>query len=48
MEDVDTPFTEDEVLPEFDILHALTGALNLTYTYDGNMKIVYLIKRQYW
>ncbi|XP_013143825.1 PREDICTED: uncharacterized protein LOC106107494 isoform X2 [Papilio polytes] len=34
MEDVDTPFTEDEVLPEFDILHALTGALNLTYTYD--------------
>ncbi|KPJ08356.1 Calpain-7-like protein [Papilio machaon] len=34
MEDVDSPLTEDQVLAEFDILHALTGALNLTYNYD--------------
>ncbi|XP_013168991.1 PREDICTED: uncharacterized protein LOC106118790 [Papilio xuthus] len=43
MEDVDSPFTEDQVLEEFDILHALTGALNLTYNYDDADRLWKLI-----
>lgn len=36
--DEDLDSVEDEPLPDFSIMHALTGSMILTYTFDGEFK----------